>query len=260
MRHNYYNRVDRLLHQLSTQVKNELSHLDKNTKMTQDQRLKQTHNLHNAAKNVRRIRMHLRKAQVNYHHYNRLRVQKYHDLNKLQKSLRVQAHYMRMEFKYIQMLEKESVKFRNYPKEYNAIRKELRELRRQLNIELNDLRAVYRKLHSKILRQRNMSNRHRNLEKRRMRNHRKSYNMMVGRYNVLRKQYNGVMRRIYMKLKKNKKMHGQLRDELRTLEELRKVLKGFNPSNLNKAENRYKQCRNDLNKIHYRLRKSNCTI
>lgn len=255
-----YGKVDRLLNSLASQIKRELGHIERNIKLTKQQRLQQTNNLHSVSRHVARIRKHLIKAQNNYRSYSQARIHKYRDLRKLQKSLNTQAHYMRMENKYVNHMQRESVKFRHYPKEYQAIRKEIHELRRQLNIELNDLRIAYRKLHRKILTQRNNLNKKRNVERHRIKYHRRNYNRMVGRYNYLRRQYHKVMRRLAIKLNKNKSLHSQLRDELRMLEELSKLLKNFKATDVNRLEDKYDNCKKDLSTLNRRVKRANCTV
>lgn len=259
-RKRYYGKVSSLLNTLSSQISRELKRVEQNIKITKKQRILQVSHLHSVSRHVVRIRKHLIKAQNNYRSYSRARVHKYRDLRKLQKSLNVQAHYMRMENKYVNYMSRESKKFRHYPKEYQAIKKEIYELRRQLNIELNDLRIAYRKLHRKIMDQRNNLNRRTNIERHRIRYHRRNYNRMIGRYNYLKRQYHKVMRRLSLKLSKNKSLHSQLRSELRMLQELSKLLKNFKATDINRLENKYQNCRNSLSSLHRRVRRANCTV
>jgi chromosome segregation ATPase len=259
-RSNYYNSVNNMINSISHQVSKELKNLDSRMINTERQKKSQTNNLKNMVKHISRIKSHLRAAQINYRHYNRARNQKYHDLKKLQHSLRLQAHYMRMEHKYVTLLRREAKKFKHYPKEYASIKKEIFELRRQLTLELNDLKKAYYRLHRKIMQQERVFNNRRKSAKKRIRHHRNHYNRYIGKYNVMRKNYHKIMRRLEGRLKKDKSLHGQLKDELKMLQELNRIITKFKPGDYSRLESKYAECRTYNDHLKQKMKSGNCTF
>ena len=252
-----YHNVDRLISSLSRQVKNELRSLDRRINNTNKQKTIHTNNLRNMAKHISRVRQHLRIAQRNYNHFTRLRSQRYQDLRKLQHSLRIKSHYIKMERKYINILTRESVKFRHYPKEYRQLRKELTDLRRQVGRELNDLRRAYNRLYHKMRAQRTAYDRRRGGERRKINKHRRNYNRSMGRYHQMRRIYKKTMRSLENRLKHDKNLRVTLREELSMLHELDKLLDNYKPGRNSGLAKQYEKCKVDRVILQKRL--TNCT-
>jgi chromosome segregation ATPase len=255
-----YRRLDGLLTSLSRNLNGELRRVNNNIRHTHSQKTNYSKNLKNLSNHIKNVRKHLINAQRNYNHYNRLRSVKYRDLKKLYKSLRVQRNYMNMERHYLNRIQKESYKFKHYPREYGLIRKEILELRRQLNLELNDINKAYRRLLLKIRNQERHSRVRRHVAHRRLRSHRNNYNRLVGRYHSLRRNYNRRLKYLHSRLKKNHNAKNQLRQELRLLEELRSILKSYNPKDYKSLHAKYGKCRKDLHNLHRRIHRANCTV
>ena len=254
-----YRRLDNLLHSLSRQLHNEIRRANINIKRTQQQKINYKRNLKNLSRHITRVRKHLRIAQRHFNHYNRMRHLKYRDLQKLYKSIKIQRRYMNLERHYVNRIQRESYKFKHYPHQYALIRKEIRELRRQLNIELNDLNNAYKKLFAKIRAQTSHSRNRRHLAHRRLRHHRNRYNRLMGRYRSLRRNYSRRLNYLHKRLSKNVNLKNQLRQELRLLDELRGVLKSYNPKDYSSLQGKYGRCKRDLHQLHRRFRAANCT-
>ena len=254
-----YRRLDSLLHSLSRQLHNEMRRANINIRKTQQQKINYKRNLKNLSRHITRVRKHLRIAQRHFNHYNRMRHLKYRELKKLYKSVKIQRRYMSLERHYVNRIQRESYKFKHYPHQYALIRKEVRELRRQLNIELNDLNIAYKKLIAKIRAQTSHSRAHRHLAHRRLRHHRNRYNRLMGRYRSLRRNYSRRLNYLHKRLSKNVHLKNQLRQELRLLDELRGVLKSYNPKDYSSLQGKYGKCKRDLHQLHRRFRAANCT-
>ena len=225
-----YKKLDTLLQSLHTQINNEIKITDSNIKKTNKQRVDSQRNLNNLQKDLKKYQRNLNIAQNNFNHYNRLKNTQYSELQKLYKSIQIQKNYMNLERHYVDRIHTESHKFKHYPKEYKQIVNEVNELRRKLNIGLNDVNIAYKKLLSKISSQHDSTSRNKNKAQITLTNNRKSYNILVGKYNQFKRSYNSNLNTLQKRLETNIKLKGELTNELNLLIELRELMKSYNPS------------------------------
>ena len=256
----HYRRLDNLLSSLSKQLHRELKRTNKNIANTHNVKSKYVKGIKSLSNHIRKVKKHLKLARRNYHHYNRLRHAKYRDLHKLTKSLRIQRRYMNLERHYVMRMQRESYKFKHYPREYAAIKKEVKELKRQLNIELNDLHNAYKRLYAKLRSKTRNYNSHRHRALRRLRNHQNKYNRLVGRYRSVKRNYERRLKYLHKRLNANVTNKKQLYEELRLLDELRAILKSYNPKDYNSINAKYGKCKRELHSLNRRIKANNCTV
>jgi hypothetical protein len=175
----------------------------------------------------------------------------------LLKSLQRQRVFIREERKYIDHMEREALSLKKYSKQYIVIQREVREMRVQVNKEIQDVERAYRIAKSKIIAERNVAKSRRSSESSKT----TSYQSMVTRYETLTRTYTGLLTKLGAQQSGNLRLKKELQDQLDLLQEIRVILATFKAgSNTDdKYQQKYEKCVEDFRTFRNKYQNMNCT-
>lgn len=251
-----YKQIDKLLSKIQRNVRNELTTTNNHIRKSSRKHTNYSKRLKSYKLSMRRFRSHMRSAVSNYHKYNRLYKHKKGEASALYASLRRQRVFIRHERRYINRMEKEALSLRKYSSQYKVIRKEIRQMRVQVNREIRDVERAYAIVRRKVsLQQRRMINKrnHQSRIKRR-------YQTLYRKYARLHKQY----RRSLIRMSKTKNLHRRNKKEiiaqLHLLDEMRTLLRSYKPGTSgSRYKRRYVKCMRNYRSLKKHYSRMNCT-
>ena len=255
-----YRKIDGLLNSVQRQITSELGAVRR--RLVNDHR---SHN--NLLRNVKRyqvhvnnMRKHLNNARRSYSRYHVLRIRKINEQRQLLQSLRRQRVYIRQERRYINYMERESLRLRRYSKQYKVIRREIRQMRVEVNKEIRDVVRAYNILLAKVRRERHQLSRGRNIKRNQMRSYSRTYYRLLGRYRALHRRYKKSVRNMLRRKHVHLKLKRELEQQLDLLNELRTVLESLRRQHGRGWKRRYVSCMRSFRIYRRRVRAANCTL
>jgi chromosome segregation ATPase len=204
-----------------------------------------------------RFKTHLKNAQTAYTKYDTEYRKKINEDAMLLQSLQRQRVFIREERKYIDHMEREALSLKKYSKQYIVIQREVREMRVQVNKEIQDVERAYRIAKSKIIAERNVAKSRRSSESSKT----TSYQSMVTRYETLTRTYTGLLTKLGAQQSGNLRLKKELQDQLDLLQEIRVILATFKAgSNTDdKYQQKYEKCVEDFRTFRNKYQNMNCT-
>lgn len=175
----------------------------------------------------------------------------------LLKSLTRQRVFINEERKYIDSMEQESLNLKKYSPQYVIIQQEIREMRVQVNKEIQDVENAYNKAKSNVLAQRLQSEKQRTTEQ----SKKTEYMNMVTKYESLTNTYSTLLEKIGSEKTGNLQIKKELQDQLDLLQEIRVILATFKPGQDtdNKYQQQYEKCVEDFRLYRNKYQNMNCT-
>lgn len=203
------------------------------------------------------FKRHMSKAQSAYNKYNTEYKRKVTEVNELIKSLNRQQTFIREERRYINHMETESLRLKKYSPQYVVIRREIRQMRSQVNKEINDVIRAYNLARSRIHAARNTASSQRS----RQLSLRNSYSNSVAKYDRLTRTYQTLLNSLNTQKGGNMRLKKELQDQLDLLQEIRVILATFKPgtNSNNKYQARYENCVQDFRAFRNKYHNMNCT-
>jgi chromosome segregation ATPase len=252
-----YQKITSILTSVEAEVKRDIVTLT--SKMSKDERTSSTYKrrVTSYTKSMRRFKLHLKNAQTSYDKYNAEYRKKINENRILLQSLARQRVFIRQERKYIDHMEREALSLKKYSKQYIIIRREIRQMRVQVNKEIQDVERAYRIAKSKIIAERNVAKSRRSSESSKT----TSYESMVTRYETLTRTYTGLLTKLGTQQSGNLKLKKELQDQLDLLQEIRMILATFKPGQDtdNKYQVKYEKCVEDFRVFRNKYQNMNCT-
>lgn len=199
----------------------------------------------------------LAQAKAAYASYNAQLLEKNQEDAELIKSLQRQQAFIKMERQYIDHMETESLHLKKYSRQYAVIRSEIRQMRVQVNKEIADVEAAYRRIRTKLSSQKASVSQLKTTES----NKQVSYSQMVERYESLTVTYTKLLSKLHSGKVGNLKLKKELQDQLDLLQEIRVILATFKPgSDTNdKYQKKYEACVEDFRVFRNKYANMNCT-
>ena len=138
-------------------------------------------------------------------------------------ALNKQRAFIREERRYINHMEAESLDLKKYFPQYAVIRTEIRQMRVQVNKEIQDVEDAYFRAKKKILAQRNVAKTKRTSAE----SKKTSYQSMVTRYETLSNTYSELLSKLSVQKSGNLQLRKELQDQIDLLQEIRVILATF---------------------------------
>lgn len=252
-----YRKIASLISTIEADVKRDMSTLT--NKMKADDRTADAYEsrINSYTKSMTTFKRHFNNAQRAFNKYDKEYRNRVSEHTALLKSLSRQRAFIREERRYIDHMEKESLDLKKYSPQYVIIRREIRQMRVQVNKEIQDVENAYRKAKTNVLAQRNKAGSTRTNEM----NKRTKYQNMLNRYERLSKTYNNLLNRLNGEKKGNLQLKKELQDQIDLLQEIRVILATFKPGTNtdNKYQQRYEKCVEDFRLFRNKYQNMNCT-
>lgn len=252
-----YQKITSILSSVESEVKRDIITLTR--KMNTDDRTSSVYKRHinSYTNSMNRFKTHLRNAQTAYSKYTAEYRSKINENNMLLQSLARQRVFIREERKYIDHMEKEALSLKKYSKQYIIIQNEIKQMRVQVNKEINDVERAYRIAKGRIINEQNVANSRRRTESSRT----TSYRSMVKRYETLTRTYSGLLTKLGAEQSGNLRLKKELQDQLDLLQEIRVILATFKAgSDTNdKYQQKYESCVEDFRTFRNKYQNMNCT-
>jgi chromosome segregation ATPase len=255
-----YRKIDGLLNSVQSQITHELGAV--RHRLVTDHR---SHN--NLLRNIKRyqghvsnMRKHLVNARRSYSRYHVLRIRKINEQRQLLRSLRRQRVYIRQERRYIGYMERESLRLRRYSKQYKVIRREILQMRVQVNKEIRDVVKAYNILLSKVKREKHQLSRGRKIKRNQVNSYNKTYYRLLGRYRSLHRRYKISVRNMLKRKNVHLRLKKELEQQLDLLNELRTVLVSLRSQHGRGWKRRYVGCMRNFRLYRRKVRAANCTL
>lgn len=252
-----YKKITSILSSVESEVKRDIITLTR--KMKTDDRTSTVYKrrITSYTNSMKRFKTHLKNAQTAYSKYNTEYNSKITEIRKLLQSLARQRVFIRQERKYINHMEREALSLKKYSKQYIIIRREIRQMRVQVNKEIRDVERAYRIAKSKIVNEQNVAKSRRRTESSRT----TSYRSIVMRYETLTRTYTRLLTKIGTQQSGNLRLKKELQDQLDLLQEIRVILATFKAgSDTNdKYQQKYESCVEDFRAFRNKYQNMNCT-
>lgn len=252
-----YQKISSLISTIESEVKRDMVTLGK--KMSVDERT--TTKYHRMVTKYNRkmtsFKAHFNRAQEAYLRYDREYRGSASEDAALLRSLQRQRVFIREERKYIDHMEAESLDLKKYSPQYVIIRREIRQMRVQVNKEIQDVEDAYRRAKAKILANRNAAGRKRSAEQ----SKKTTYESMVTRYDTLSRTYTKLLAKLSVQKDGNLQLRKELQDQLDLLQEIHIILATFKPGQDtdNKYQQKYERCVEDFRLFRNKYQNMNCT-
>ena len=252
-----YQKIASLISTIEADVKRDMATL--NAKMAADERTTTSYKnlVTSYTKSMTTFKTHFSNAQAAYLKYDKEYNSKVNEDAALLRSLNKQRAFIREERRYIDHMEAESLDLKKYSPQYAIIRTEIRQMRVQVNKEIQDVENAYTRAKNNILAQRNAAGSRRSTEQSR----KVSYNSMVTKYDTLSKTYTGLLSKLSVQKDGNLQLKKELQDQIDLLQEIRVILATFKPGQDtdNKYQAKYEKCVEDFRLFRNKYQNMNCT-
>lgn len=252
-----YKKISSLLNSVERDLRRDLSSL--NQRHNIDTR---THNKYKSevakyAKSVVTMKRHLANAKRSYARYNKEYNRKVNENRQLLLSLNRQRAFIKNELKYIDHMERESLNLKRYSSRYVAIRKEIRQMRVQVQKEIRDVINAYNLARSRIGTDQNALNKRRRNDQRSIAN----YNNLVSKYTRLHKTYSNLLKQIGSKTTLSSNVRKEIVEQLKLLSEIKTLLSSYTPGlQANGAyAKKYEKCLQEYRQYKGKIAQMNCT-
>lgn len=252
-----YQKIASLISTIEADVKRDMASL--NSKMASDERTVTSYKrkVTSYTRSMTTFKSHFNNAQAAYMKYDREYNKKVNEDAALLRSLNKQRAFIREERRYIDHMEAESLDLKKYSPQYAVIRTEIRQMRVQVNKEIQDVENAYRRAKTTILNQRNAAKSRRSSQE----SKKTSYQSMVTRYETLSRTYTGLLAKLSVQKDSNLQLKKELQDQIDLLQEIRVILATFKPGTNtdNKYQARYEHCVEDFRLFRNKYQNMNCT-
>lgn len=252
-----YQKIASLISTIEADVKRDLATL--NNKMATDERTATSYKnmVTSYTKSMESFKSHFNNAQAAYLKYDKEYNSKVNEDAALLRSLNKQRAFIREERRYIDHMEAESLDLKKYSPQYAIIQTEIRQMRVQVNKEIQDVENAYNRAKSNILSQRNSAGSKRSSEHSKKTN----YQSMVRRYETLSRTYSNLLAKLSVQKSGNLQLKKELQDQMDLLQEIRIILATFKPGQDtdNKYQQKYEKCVEDFRLFRNKYQNMNCT-
>lgn len=252
-----YQRIASLISTIEADVKRDLATLNK--KMASDERTATSYKnmVTSYTKSMESFKTHFNNAQTAYKKYDKEFNSRVNEDAALLRSLNKQRAFIREERRYIDHMEAESLDLKKYSPQYAIIRQEIRQMRVQVNKEIQDVENAYRRAKANVLAQRNSAGSKRSSEQSKKTN----YQSMVRRYETLSQTYSNLLAKLSVQKSGNLQLKKELQDQMDLLQEIRIILATFKPGQDtdNKYQQKYEKCVEDFRLFRNKYQNMNCT-
>lgn len=252
-----YEKIASLISTIEADVKRDMLTLSK--RMSADDRVSTSYErkVKSYTKSMTKFRRHLSDAQAAYLKYDREYREKTDEDSALLRSLKKQRAFIREERRYIDHMETESMDLKKYSPQYSVIRTEIRQMRVQVNKEIQDVEDAYMRAKRNILSQRKAAKTNRSSAQ----SQKTSYQSMVTRYETLSNTYSSLLSKLSTQKSGNLRLKKELQDQIDLLQEIRVILATFKPGTNtdNKYQARYEHCVEDFRLFRNKYHNMNCT-
>ena len=252
-----YRKISTLLSGIEKDVKRDLAAMS--SRITSDSRVETTykHRITSYTRSMKVFKSHMSRAQSAYDHYDAEFKKKVNEDAELLKSLKRQRVFIREERRYINHMEAESLRLKKFSTQYVVIRREIRQMRVQVNKEIRDVERAYLRAKARITSQRNAASSRRSRELSR----KNSYSSSVAKYERLTLTYQTLLKKLSVQKNGNMHLKKELQDQLDLLQEIRVILATFKPgtNSDNKYQARYENCVQDFRDFRNKYQNMNCT-
>lgn len=252
-----YHKISVMLTTIESDVKRDMAALSK--KMSIDDRTSTRYErmVTKYKRHMTTFKRHFDNAEASYRRYDREYRSRVDEDAALLRSLKRQRVFIREERKYIDHMEAESLDLKKYSPQYIIIRREIRQMRVQVNKEIQDVEDAYRRAKAKILAKRNVADQKRSSEK----SKKTTYESMVTRYESLTNTYSSLLHKLSVQKDGNLQLRKELQDQLDLLQEIRIILATFKPGSdtSDKYHQRYEKCVEDFRLFRNKYQNMNCT-
>ncbi len=252
-----YKKISALISTIESDVKRDMATLSK--KMSTDEKTASVYKsrVSSYTKSMDSFKRHFNDAQAAYLKFDREFRNKGNENAALLRSLNKQRAFIREERRYINHMEAESLDLKKYSPQYAVIRTEIRQMRVQVNKEIQDVEDAYFRAKKKILAQRNVAKTKRTSAE----SKKTSYQSMVTRYETLSNTYSELLSKLSVQKSGNLQLRKELQDQIDLLQEIRVILATFKPGTNtdNKYQARYEHCVEDFRMFRNKYHNMNCT-
>lgn len=252
-----YKKISALLSGIESDVKRDLASMT--SRIASDTRVETTykHRITSYTRSMKVFKSHMSRAQSAYDHYDAEFKKKVNEDAELLKSLKRQRVFIREERRYINHMEAESLRLKKFSTQYVVIRREIRQMRVQVNKEIRDVERAYLRAKARITSQRNAASSRRSRELSR----KNSYSSSVAKYEHLTLTYQNLLKKLSIQKSGNQHLKKELQDQLDLLQEIRVILATFKPgtNSDNKYQARYENCVEDFRAFRNKYQNMNCT-
>jgi chromosome segregation ATPase len=252
-----YTKITQMITSIERDVRKDLSTLK--TQMNKDEQTKKSYEskVRSYSASMTNFKKHLRNAQTSYKQFNDLMRAKSTEAAHLLDSLARQRKFIKEERRYIDHMENESLRLKKFSPRYKAIRLEIRQMRVQVNKEIEDVERAYRLAQTKISSEKAGAQKNRD----RQGSEATRYTKLVAQYTTLHRTYSSLISRLMAQGHGNKQLLKELNDQLDLLEEIRTILATFKPGqdSTDKYKGKFETCTQEFRVFRNKYKNMNCT-
>jgi hypothetical protein len=255
-----YKRIDHLISTIEHDVKKDISSLA--TRMDKDKKVHDSYakKLDSYTTSIRTFKRHMERARAAYLRFSRLAHVKSTEAAHLLASLQRQRVFIRQERRYINHMEREALRLKKYSSRYVAIRKEIREMRVQVNKEIADVERAYRLAHRHLLGQKVDAINKRDKSK----SHQLTYSHSMAKFQSLYQTYAKLIAKLHHQGLADTRLMKELTGQVDLLEEIKVILSTFKPGSgsgngSDRYKSKYESCVSDFHLFRNRYANMNCT-